>query len=120
MLGKITKYNYEKLYGFILGEDGQEYFFATADFVHPPKKVKNQKVRFEVADVGEEHLRAVNIFMIRKDKIFITAVLDIESTAPYPQDIGIALKTDLERQIEKYRHIEGTTITGGVEVGRQL
>lgn len=29
MLGTITKYNYEKLYGFILGDDNQEYFLLT-------------------------------------------------------------------------------------------
>jgi cold shock CspA family protein len=120
MLGYIKKYNYEKLYGFILGDDGQEYFFAMDDFINNPKKIKSQKVRFDVEKTSDSHPRAVNIHTFGKDRIILTTVLDIESAAPYPQDIGIALKTDLERQIEKYRHIEGTTIIGSVSIGRQL
>lgn len=120
MLGRIDRYNYEKLYGFILGDDGQEYFFATADFINNPKKIKKQRVKFDVENTAEDHPRAINISTLGRDTITVVAVLDIESTSPYPQDIGIALRETLNRQIEKYRTIEGTTITGTVTVGRQL
>lgn len=122
MLGTITKYNYEKLYGFILGDDNQEYFFANADFKNNPKKLKGRRVKFvpDYSHTDEQHPRATEILTLGKDTITLVAVLDIESSEPYPQDIGRALKVMVEREIEKMKTIEGTTITSTVSVGRQL
>lgn len=122
MLGTITKYNYEKLYGFILGDDNQEYFFANADFKNNPKKFKGKRVKFvpDYNNTEEQHPRATEISTLGKDTITLVAVLDIESSEPYPQDIGKTLKVMVEREIEKLKTIEGTTITGTVSVGRRL
>lgn len=122
MLGTIQSYNYEKLYGFILGDDSQEYFFANADFNNSPKKFKGKRVKFipDYTVPEDQHPRATNISTLGRDTITLVAVLDIESSEPYPQDIGKTLKVTVEREIEKLKSIEGTTITGTVSVGRQL
>ena len=124
MTGVIDRFNYEKLYGFILGDDGQEYFFSSADFSNNPKKIKGRHVRFNVDRSSQslegEHYRAINICTLSRDTITVNAILDIESGDPYPQDIGIALQDVLNKEIDKYRTIEGTKITGTVSVGRKI
>lgn len=96
--------------------------FANADFKNNPKKFKGKRVKFvpDYNNIEEQHPRATEISTLGKDTITLVAVLDIESSEPYPQDIGKTLKVMVEREIDKLKTIEGTTITGTVSVGRQL
>lgn len=96
--------------------------FANADFKNNPKKFKGKRVKFvpDYNNTEEQHPRATEISTLGKDTITLVAVLDIESSEPYPQDIGKTLKVMVEREIDKLKTIEGTTITGTVSVGRQL
>lgn len=122
MLGMISRYNYEKMYGFILGDDSQEYFFANADFKNHPKKIKGKRVRFniEVSEQNGKHLRATNIVILSSDVITMAVTLNIESADPYPQEIGRMLKNLLEQEIEKLNCVEGVTINSTLSVGRSL
>lgn len=68
MKGKITSFSQEKGFGFILGEDGQNYFFHTSDviYLHTSVVSKNKMVAF-TPNKGHKGLFAKGI-TIKKDK----------------------------------------------------
>lgn len=60
MKGKVKWYNVPKGYGFILGEDGNEYFVHFTGLVKGTKLFENDDVTFDVADT-EKGKQAQNV-----------------------------------------------------------
>ncbi len=60
MKGKVKWYNVPKGYGFILGEDGTEYFVHFTGLVKGTKLFENDDVTFDVADT-EKGKQAQNV-----------------------------------------------------------
>ena len=49
MKGKIISFNKERLFGFIMGENGKKYFFHTSNVTKPFDVAKNKRVTFEAS-----------------------------------------------------------------------
>jgi len=62
MKGKIINFNQEKSFGFILGENGQNYFFHTSDVNLPFDVSKNKMLTFK-ASSNQKGLCAKNIVL---------------------------------------------------------
>jgi len=68
MTGKIKFYNQEKEFGFILGSDGEDYWFHISKILKPPKIIKtNTEVDFDVLTTPKG-LNATNIIFENTDK----------------------------------------------------
>ena len=68
MTGKIKFYNQEKEFGFILGNDGEDYWFHISKIPKPPKIIKtNTEVGFDVLTTPRG-LNATNIIFKNTDK----------------------------------------------------
>ncbi len=48
MRGKIINFKFEKGFGFIEGEDGENYFFHISNVINPMDIEENYSVEFEV------------------------------------------------------------------------
>ena len=60
MKGKVKWYNVPKGYGFVLGEDGTEYFVHFTGLVKGTKLFENDDVTFDIADT-EKGKQAQNV-----------------------------------------------------------
>ena len=58
--GVIKKYNHEKGWGFIEGEDGYDYFFHVSNIRSGQKVTNNSKVKFDPSE-GQRGQEAENI-----------------------------------------------------------
>jgi cold shock protein len=67
-VGKVKKFNKEKGYGFITGEDGKDYFFYYTSLNMSGFKTvdTDAKVEFEAQET-ERGLRAVDIDIIKEE-----------------------------------------------------
>ena len=67
-VGKVKKFNKEKGYGFITGEDGKDYFFYYTSLNMSGFKTvdADAKVEFEAQET-ERGLRAVNVDVIKEE-----------------------------------------------------
>ncbi len=67
-VGKVKKFNKEKGYGFITGEDGKDYFFYYTSLNMSGFKTvdADTKVEFEAQET-ERGLRAVDIDIIKEE-----------------------------------------------------
>lgn len=68
MKGKITYYNEEKYWGFILGEDAEKYFFHVKNTKEPLQIEKKLFVEFEPIKGKENKLAAINVSIISIQK----------------------------------------------------
>jgi len=66
MKGKVINFNQEKSFGFILGENGQNYFFHTSDVNLPFEVSKNKMLTFNPSS-NQKGLCAKNV-VLEKDK----------------------------------------------------
>ena len=66
MKGKVINFNQEKSFGFILGENGQNYFFHTSDVNLPFEVSKNRMLTFNPSS-NQKGLCAKNV-VLGKDK----------------------------------------------------
>jgi cold shock CspA family protein len=62
MKGKIIHFNQEKSFGFIMGENGENYFFHTSDTNLPFEVSKNKMVSFNTSS-NQKGLCAKNIIL---------------------------------------------------------
>jgi len=62
MQGKIINFNPEKSFGFIMGENGKNYFFHTTDVNKPLEVSKNKMVSFK-ASKNQKGLCAKNVLL---------------------------------------------------------
>jgi cold shock CspA family protein len=62
MKGKVINFNQEKSFGFILGENGQNYFFHTSD-VNLPFEVKKNKMLTFKPSKNQKGLCAKNVVL---------------------------------------------------------
>ncbi len=60
MKGTVKFYNWKKRYGFITGEDGQDYFVHMTGIVPGNKLFPGDQVEFEVEN-GDKGPKAVNV-----------------------------------------------------------
>lgn len=61
MIGVVKKYNQQKKYGFISGDDGKKYFFHESEIRIPSKSLSaGYTVQFETAD-GYPNSKALNV-----------------------------------------------------------
>jgi len=60
MNGTVKFFNREKAFGFIVGEDGTDYFVHTSGLADGITITDNEDVTFDVED-GERGLKAVNV-----------------------------------------------------------
>ena len=96
MLGKIKWYSSSKIYGFITGEDGRDYFFHHSDVAEFPKGTypefpSGNPVYFELVDRGRGW-QAVNVEAIPPEEIFWG-----EEYPPAPPAREISEKTAIEK-----------------------
>ena len=61
MKGTVVTWQGNKSMGFILGEDGNEYFLHESEMTGTKKVKRGSIVEFDAVDTGKEHLRAVNV-----------------------------------------------------------
>ncbi len=69
MVGKVKRFSDEKGFGFILGEDGKDYFVHWKELNMPGRKTvtANTKVEFDPVET-EKGWRAEHVDIIKEDK----------------------------------------------------
>jgi len=66
MIGKITNYNLEKGFGFIIGKDNKSYFFHQSKVLNKFELSTHRQVNF-TPSTNEKGLCALEIFVVEKD-----------------------------------------------------
>ena len=67
MKGTIQRYNYRKGFGFIEGEDGQEYFFHYTDFEDNKRQIRPERSVDFVAGTNDKGLFASKVSLLDRD-----------------------------------------------------